>query len=65
MRLVIGIVIGIFIIFNWGSIKDYFDQQLSKTEEVAIEPAKNNQDKAPKAPPQKNNEKADSFKDFK
>ena len=34
MRIIIGIIIGIAIIFNWGSIKEYFDE---KEEDPAIE----------------------------
>lgn len=65
MRIIIGIIIGIFIIFNWGSIKEYFDQKLSKSEEPASSDAKGSQPVVPKSSPQKGGEKVDSFKDFK
>jgi len=65
MRIIIGIVIGILIIFNWSLIRDYFDHKLSKTEEAVGSEVKANQDQAPKAPQQKSNEKVDSFKEFK
>jgi hypothetical protein len=65
MRIIIGIIIGIFIIFNWGSIKEYFDEKLSKSEESASPEAKTSQPTAPKSSPQKGGEKADAFKDFK
>jgi predicted negative regulator of RcsB-dependent stress response len=65
MRIIIGIIIGIFIIFNWGSIKEYFDEKLSKSEESASSDAKTSQPAAPKSSPQKGGEKVDSFKDFK
>lgn len=67
MRIIIGIIIGIFIIFNWGSIRDYFDNKLSKTEEAVGSEVKAAPEQAPKASPQQknNNEKVDSFKDFK
>lgn len=29
MRLIIGIVLGILIVFNWSTIKSYFDSSLS------------------------------------
>ncbi len=30
MRLIIGIIIGVAIVFNWGAIKTMFDSSLSK-----------------------------------
>ena len=30
MRMIIGILVGILIVFNWSSIKSYFDSSLSK-----------------------------------
>jgi hypothetical protein len=65
MRIIIGIIIGIFIIFNWSSIRDYFDQKLSKSEEAVAVEGQGSQNQPSKAPQQKNTEKVDSFKDFK
>jgi hypothetical protein len=65
MRIIIGIIIGIFIIFNWGAIRDYFDQKLAKSEESVGSDAKTSEPAAPKSSPQKSGEKVDSFKDFK
>ena len=65
MRIIIGIIIGIAIIFNWGSIKEYFDEKLSKSEEPASSDAKTSLPTAPKSSPQKGGEKVDSFKEFK
>lgn len=30
MRMIIGILVGILIVFNWSSIKSYFDNSLAK-----------------------------------
>lgn len=65
MRVILGIIIGIVIIFNWGAIKDFFDEKLSNTSNTpAIENKNNlpeqNKNISPKAP-----EKADPFKEFK
>ena len=40
MRYIIGIILGIVIILNWGSIKDYFDAKLGQqpTAEEAAAP---------------------------
>ena len=65
MRIIIGIIIGIAIIFNWGSIKEYFDQKLSKSEGSANPDTKISEPAAPKSPPQKGGEKVDPFKEFK
>jgi hypothetical protein len=65
MRIIIGIIIGIAIIFNWGSIKEYFDQNLMKSEGSASPDAKTTEPAAPKSPPQKGGEKVDPFKEFK
>lgn len=31
MRLIIGIILGVLIVLNWGSIKDYMDNQFANT----------------------------------
>jgi hypothetical protein len=30
MNIIIGVIVGIFIVFNWSSIKTYFDDSLAK-----------------------------------
>lgn len=68
MRYLIGIVLGLLIVFNWSSIKSYFDTKIdeqagnlssvSKTEGVdQIAQPKQNEKSSPA--------KQDLFKDFK
>ncbi len=53
MRLILGIIVGVLIVFNWSSIKSYFDSSLAKqgveATEKAASPAK--ADGAAPAPP--------------
>lgn len=68
MRYLIGIVFGLLIVFNWSSIKSYFDQKIDeqagvisatgKTEGGAQAPQVNQLEKT-------GSEKKDLFKDFK
>lgn len=66
MRIIIGIVLGFFIIFNWGSIKDYFDSKLSGGDASveSIQDANKNKSSA-KESKSKSEPKQDLFKDFK
>lgn len=41
MRLIIGIILGVLIVLNWGSIKDYMDNQFANTSDQ-VESSKNN-----------------------
>ena len=48
MRMIIGILVGILIVFNWSSIKSYFDSSLSKQGvEASEKSAEKSADKAP------------------
>lgn len=50
MRLIIGIVLGILIVFNWSTIKGYFDSSLSGQQQKAAAPEAASPATAPKAP---------------
>ena len=41
MRLIIGIILGVLIVLNWGSIKDYMDNQFAHTSDQ-VESSRNN-----------------------
>ncbi len=41
MRLIIGIILGVLIVLNWGSIKDYMDNQFANTSDQ-VESSRNN-----------------------
>lgn len=52
MRMIIGILVGILIVFNWSSIKSYFDSSLAKqgveaTDKATDKSAEKSADKAP------------------
>jgi hypothetical protein len=48
MRMIIGILVGILIVFNWSSIKSYFDSSLAKQGvEATDKSAEKSADKAP------------------
>lgn len=65
MRYFVGIAIGLMIIFNWTSIKSYFDKKIDEQAgQVAATPAEKPQSATVQqktATPQKQ----DLFKDFK
>jgi len=60
-----GIIIALLVFYFWGSIKDFFDQDVVQSKEAVNVQSEGNKEQAPKAPQQKNNEKNDSFKEFK
>jgi hypothetical protein len=60
-----GIIIALLVFYFWGSIKDFFDEEPSDNKQVVKVQSEGNKEQAPKAPQQKNNEKIDSFKEFK
>jgi hypothetical protein len=60
-----GIIIALLVFYFWGSIKDFFDQDAVQSKEAVNVQSEGNKEQAPKAPQQKNNEKIDSFKEFK
>jgi hypothetical protein len=60
-----GIIIAFLVFYFWGSIKDFFDQESSQSKETVNVQSEANKEQPPKAPQQKNNEKVDSFKEFK
>ena len=66
MRIVIGIIFGLLIIFNWGSIKTYFDSKIAENQ-----PTKSDAQPQAISPPlqsKANNSQdsnSDSFKSFK
>lgn len=65
MRYFIGIAIGLMIIFNWSSIKTYFDKKIDEQagQAVTAQPEKAQNASAQQKPaPQ---QKQDLFKDFK
>jgi hypothetical protein len=41
VRLIIGIILGVLIVLNWGSIKDYMDNQFANTSDQ-VESSRNN-----------------------
>ena len=75
MRLIIGIILGVVIVLNWGSIKDYMDNKFSNASEQ-VEPAnkasheqeksKNKSEKnESNSEESKSNDKDDVFKKFR
>ena len=65
MRYFVGIAMGLLIIFNWTSIKSYFDKKIDEQAgQVAAAQAEKSQNVAAphKAP---TSQKQDLFKDFK
>ena len=60
-----GIIIALLVFYFWGSIKDFFDQDAVQSKEAVNVQSEGNKEQVPKAPQQKNNEKIDSFKEFK
>lgn len=69
MRYLIGIVFGLLIVFNWSSIKTYFDKNIDQQAEVLIntnKPEATNQVQQQASQTDKpSSEKKDLFKDFK
>ena len=75
MRLIIGIILGILIVFNWGSIKNYMDSKFSNATEQVESSNKNTQeqekpkDKSNKtesnSEDKKSSGKEDAFKKFR
>lgn len=69
MRYLIGIVLGLLIVFNWSSIKTYFDKNIDQQAEVLTNSNKSeasSQVQQQAAQPDKpSSEKKDLFKDFK
>jgi hypothetical protein len=66
MRIIIGIILGFFIIFNWGSIKDYFDGKLSEGEASVESSQDSSKNKSSTKDAKSTKEsKQDLFKDFK
>ena len=79
MRIIIGIIIGVFIVFNWGAIEDYFDHKISSVTEVSTKSSDKNigseSDSSSRSDPKKSDQQqvsnsaeekgSDSFKDFK
>jgi hypothetical protein len=43
MRLIIGIILGVLIVFNWGSIKDYMDNKFANASDQ-VESSENTSD---------------------
>ena len=68
MRYLIGIVFGLLIVFNWSSIKAYFDKQIDH-QATSLSGQSSTQPSAQSAPaPQadkSNSMKQDLFKEFK
>ena len=65
MRYFIGIAIGLMIIFNWSSIKTYFDKQIDEQAgQTATAPPEKAQN-VPTQPKPAAPQKQDLFKDFK
>ena len=44
MILIIGIILGILIVFNWSSIKNYMDSKFSNASEQVESSSKNSQE---------------------
>lgn len=69
MRYLIGIVLGLLIVFNWSSIKTYFDKNIDQQAEALTNSNKSeasNQLQQQAAQTDKpSSEKKDLFKDFK
>ncbi len=67
MRYLIGIAIGLVIVFNWSSIKSYFDKSIS--EQAGSSAVKSESTGAPPEAPKKQEDtsppKQDMFKEFK
>lgn len=68
MRYFIGIAIGLVIVFNWSSIKSYFDKNI--TEQAVPATVQGQSIGTPQEPIQKQTDKSDSpkqdlFKEFK
>jgi hypothetical protein len=60
-----GIIIALLVFYFWGSIKEFFDQDAVQNKETVNVQSQGSKEQPPKAPQQKNNEKTDSFKEFK
>lgn len=65
MRYFIGIAIGLMIIFNWSSIKTYFDKQIDEQAGQAATASPEKTQNAPAQPKPAAPQKQDLFKDFK
>jgi hypothetical protein len=59
MRLIIGIILGVLIALNWGSIKDYMDNQFANTSDQA-ESSRNNSVENEKIEDKSNKKESDS-----
>lgn len=68
MRYLIGIVLGLFIVFNWSSIKSYFDSKIDEQAGSLSSVSKTeggDQTAQPKKIEKTSPAKQDLFKDFK
>ena len=63
MRLIIGIILGILIVFNWGSIKNYMDSKFSNASEQVESSSKNSQEQ--EKPTDKSNKRESNSEDKK
>ncbi|CAM8415890.1 hypothetical protein MCETWHM1_01313 [Candidatus Methylopumilus planktonicus] len=59
MRLIIGIILGALIVLNWGSIKDYMDNQFANTSDQ-VESSRNNSVKHEKIEDKSSKKESDS-----
>jgi cytoskeletal protein RodZ len=75
MRIILGIILGILIVFNWNSIKGYIDQKVTSPETAQEQSAATERkETSSKATEEKNSakenksrdrENSDSFSEFK